>query len=109
MVEPDDPWWRQWLTEAGLPPDSFAERAGAHLGSQSAVASAAVAGQGVAVLTPDFVVEELAEGRLIRPFDLVCDGGSGYWLVYPEQRRNAPKISAFRKWILAEFEKSQPA
>ncbi|TIO13254.1 MAG: LysR family transcriptional regulator, partial [Mesorhizobium sp.] len=46
---------------------------------------------------------ELADGRLIQPFDLVGDDGHAYWLVYPTARRNVPKIRAFRDWILAEI------
>ena len=36
------------------------------------------------------------------PFDQVGDDGSGYWLVYPESRRNAVKIKKFRSWIEKE-------
>jgi LysR family glycine cleavage system transcriptional activator len=25
-----------------------------------------------------------------------------YWLVYPKERRNVPKIRAFREWLLRE-------
>ncbi|TIS83288.1 MAG: LysR family transcriptional regulator, partial [Mesorhizobium sp.] len=39
----------------------------------------------------------------IQPFDLVGDDGHAYWLVYPEARRNVPKIRAFRDWLLAEI------
>ncbi|TIX45317.1 MAG: LysR family transcriptional regulator, partial [Mesorhizobium sp.] len=46
---------------------------------------------------------ELADGRLIQPFDLVGDDGHAYWLVYPTARRNVPKIRAFRDWILSEI------
>jgi LysR family glycine cleavage system transcriptional activator len=30
---------------------------------------------------------------------------SGYWLVYPEYKRQQPKIIAFRDWILSEVER----
>jgi LysR family glycine cleavage system transcriptional activator len=46
---------------------------------------------------------ELAEGRLIRPFDILASDGDNYWLVYPEYRRNVPKVRAFREWLLAEI------
>jgi LysR family glycine cleavage system transcriptional activator len=35
------------------------------------------------------------------------DDGAGYWLAYPEGRRNVPKIKAFRDWIVAEAAKEQ--
>ena len=62
-----------------------------------------MAGQGVAILTRALFAAELADGRLIQPFDLVGDDGHAYWLVYPEARRNVPKIRAFREWLLAEI------
>ena len=103
IMDPDDPWWTQWLTAAGVSPDGLKGRAGSRMGSQAIEGGAAVAAQGVAMLTPAFFRAELEDGRLIKPFDLVCDDGSAYWLVYPEARRNAPKIRAFRDWLLEEL------
>ena len=102
IIEAGDPWWRQWFEAAGLP-DAEPGDLGLQLGSQILEANAAMAGQGVGILTPAFYREAMAQNRLIQPFDLVCDDGRAYWLVYPESRRNAPKIRAFRKWILAEM------
>lgn len=102
IIDPEDPWWGLWLHAAGV-----ANTIGAHprnqLGAQTLAASAAMAGQGVAILTPQFYEDEVAAGRLYQPFDLTCDDGRGYWLAYPENRRNTPKIKAFRNWILGEF------
>ena len=47
---------------------------------------------------------ELASGRLVRPFPTLLVSDRSHWLVYPEGRRNQPKIAAFRDWILAEVE-----
>jgi LysR family transcriptional regulator, glycine cleavage system transcriptional activator len=74
------------------------------LGGQSLEARAAVAGQGVAILTPEFYGDDVALGRLYQPFDLRAHDGHDYWLVYPHARRNAPKIRAFRDWILGELD-----
>ena len=52
------------------------------------------------MLTPAFYAEDIAAGRLIQPFDLLASDGHAYYLVYPEARRNAPKIKAFRDWLL---------
>ena len=67
-----------------------------------------MAGQGVAILTRAFYAAELAEGRLVQPFDLVCSDGHGYWLAYPEARRNVPKVRAFREWLLSEIAATRP-
>ncbi|MGF7008476.1 LysR substrate-binding domain-containing protein [Aminobacter sp. BE322] len=103
ILDPGDIWWTRWFALAGLPADSLSGRPDTSMGSQAYEASAAMAGQGVAILTRAFFTSELAEGRLIQPFDLIGDDGQGYWLVYPEARRNAPNIRAFRDWILAEL------
>lgn len=103
IIGPGDPWWTQWLAEAGISNAGLQNRPRNNMGSQAIEAGAAIAGQGVAMLTPTFFVQEVAAGRLVQPFDLVCTDGNAYWLVYPETRRNAPKVSAFRTWMLAEM------
>ena len=103
ILDPGDPWWAQWFAAANVPVEGLESRPGASLGAQTYEGNAAMAGQGVAILTPAFFAQELADGRLVRPFDLVCNDGNAYWMVYPEARRNAPKIAAFRGWILAEL------
>ena len=37
------------------------------------------------------------------PFERLIDGDTGYWLAFPESRRNVPKIRYFRDWIVAEM------
>jgi LysR family glycine cleavage system transcriptional activator len=37
---------------------------------------------------------------LLQPFSLLAPAGRGYYLVYPDSRRNAPKIKMFRDWML---------
>lgn len=104
LVDPDDRWWDQWFSEAGLAPRPKRAYRGTRLGGQTFEAVATIAGQGVGILTPAFYQDELAEGRLIQPFERTSHDGSGYWLVYPESRRNLPKIRAFRDWILSATE-----
>lgn len=101
IVDPGDPWWPKWLEAAGVPTDWLSTKQRTQLGAQTFEAAAAMAGRGVAMLTPAFYRTEIEGGRLIQPFDLIGDDGYGYWLAYPEARRNAPKIRAFRDWILA--------
>ncbi|MEX0364819.1 MAG: LysR substrate-binding domain-containing protein [Ruegeria sp.] len=97
-----DPWWKLWFTTAGLDDGDFPDRPRQQVGPQVLEANAAMAGQGVAMLTPAFFQNELSRGQLVQPFDLVCDDGSGYWLVFPETHRNSLKIKRFRTWIEGE-------
>jgi LysR family transcriptional regulator, glycine cleavage system transcriptional activator len=105
LIDPKDPWWVTWLNLHGLPVDVLEKQASPSLNMQSLDANAAMAGLGVALLMPAYYRQELADGRLIQPFELVVDEDSGYWLAYPESRRNVPKIKAFRDWIIAEAAK----
>ena len=102
LIDASDPWWVSWLTAHGLPLDILESQVALAMSSQAIDASAAMAGLGVALLTPAYYRQELSDGRLIQPFAEVMEEGSAYWLAYPESRRNVPKIKAFRDWIVAE-------
>ena len=58
---------------------------------------------GAGLLTPVYFRDQLARGELIQPFDILAADAISIWLVYPERRRNAPAIRAFRVWLLAEM------
>lgn len=103
IIGPRDPWWLQWFRAAGVEDPDLASRPVSRLGAQSFEAGAAIAGQGVAILTPEFYADDIALGRLYQPFNLRCSDGRDYWLVYAHARRNVAKIRSFRDWILAEF------
>jgi LysR family glycine cleavage system transcriptional activator len=103
ILDPRDYWWDIWFKAAGVAETDLDKRPGSSMGSQASEANRAIAGQGVAILTPALVASELADGLLIQPFDLVASEDKAYWLVYPEARRNVPKIRAFRDWLLAEI------
>lgn len=105
LLDADDPWWIRWLDAYGLPHDVLRQQNTPSMNMQTFDAIAAMAGQGVTLLTPDYFQRELAEGRLIQPFERVIDEGTSYWLAYPEARRNVPKIKAFRDWVVEEARK----
>jgi LysR family glycine cleavage system transcriptional activator len=102
VISPQDDWWRVWLREAGVDVPGGSIRPGVRLDSQANEGAAAIAGQGMAVLTPFFWRDDVAEGRLVRPFTQVTSLGHGYWFVCAEHRRQMPKIKRFREWLLAE-------
>lgn len=104
QITPDDPWVATWFELAGVAGHPAVDRPFARLGYQSMEAAAVMAGRGVAMLTPQFYGEEIAAGRLVQPFPIVGWQRHYYYLVYPEGRRNNPKIKAFRDWIVAATE-----
>jgi LysR family glycine cleavage system transcriptional activator len=107
QISPRDPLWLQWLNEVGVKVTQGLVRQGVDMDSQAHRGHAAIAGQGVALLTPFFWRNDIAEGRLVCPFPDEVDTGCGYWLVYPDHRRNLPKVRRFREWLLAEIAKDQ--
>jgi LysR family glycine cleavage system transcriptional activator len=70
--------------------------------AQALEVASALADQGVALGSPIFFARDIAEGRLVAPFDIAPHYGGGYWIAYPAERRRTRKIAAFRDWILAE-------
>jgi LysR family transcriptional regulator, glycine cleavage system transcriptional activator len=102
LIDAGDPWWITWLTAHGLPTEILSSQVAIAMSSQAIDGSAAIAGLGVALLTPAYYRQDLADGRLIQPFEEVMEEPSAYWLAYPESRRNVPKIRAFRDWIVGE-------
>ena len=109
QISPHDPWWPFWLREAGVAVPDGPPRVGVRLDSQAHEGHAAMAGQGIAMLTPFFWRNDLAEGRLVRPFEQVSTRGYAYWLCFPEARRGVPKIRRFREWLQAELARDLPS
>jgi LysR family transcriptional regulator, glycine cleavage system transcriptional activator len=103
IIDPGDPWWRHWFDAAGVSETDLDRRPRNLFGSQTLEASSAIAGHGVAILTPAFYREDLSSGRLVMPFSLVCNDEAGYWFAFAESRRNQAKIKAFRDWILRDI------
>ena len=102
-LSPEDAWWKDWLTEAGVAVDGELPRGGIRLDNQVMEANAALAGHGIAMMTPLFWKREFDAGQLVQPFDHVHFPGTCYWLVYPEHKRSHRKIKAFREWLLGEI------
>lgn len=102
LIDAHDPWWRVWFDDMGVVWQVPADLPETRMRSQAYEAVSAIAGQGVALLTPRFYQKELANGTLVQPFDHLGWDGFGYWLVYPEGRLRLAKVRAFRKWLLEQ-------
>ena len=104
-LDAHDEWWRLWFKAAGIAAIPPAVPSNVSLDVQSLLGTAAIAGQGIAMLMPAFFAGDLAAGRLLQPFSMIATDDTAYWLVYPETRKSVRKIRAFRDWILGELKR----
>lgn len=105
-LDTHDVWWRLWCEAVGVTEIPPATPSNVSLDVQSLLGTAAIAGQGLAILMPAFFSADIAAGRLVQPFPLMATDDTAYWLVYPEARKNVRKIRAFRDWILGELQRN---
>jgi len=101
---PTWPDWEMWLKAAGLAdlPVHYAWHLRPSSLSDSLVLEQAIAGRGVALASSVLAADDLAAGRLVRPFEGSFPVQFCYWLVSPEETADMPKIRTFREWLLGE-------
>jgi len=92
--------WDRWLEAARVPGIDSAH--GYWYRDSSLLLQAAVAGQGVALGRSVLAADDLAAGRLVRPFSLALPSTNAYYFVCPEGSAQRGKIAAFSDWVLAE-------
>ncbi len=92
--------WRTWLLAAGV--DGIDPVRGPSFSHAHVLLQATIDGQGVALGATPLVDDDLAAGRLVKPFELTLSGEWAYYVVYPEARSEEPNIQTFRDWIVAE-------
>ena len=99
-LSPEDDWWDLWF--ATLPGGAIDRHNGPGIRFESQVLDghAAIAGHGVAILSPPMFKPAIDSGLLVQPFKHTALYKHGFYLVYPEPKRNLPKIKALRDWML---------
>lgn len=91
--------WQRWFAARGVETGTVP---GMVYDQFTTIVQAALHGLGVA-LVPDYLVaQDLAEGRLLLALDGPEQSIGAYWLVWPEERREAPALKVFRSWLAAE-------
>jgi LysR family glycine cleavage system transcriptional activator len=97
--EADLPNWRSWMAQNGMA-DVDCSR-GLYLNSMLAV-QAAVDGRGVLLGRSVIVADDLAAGRLVRPFDTAIKVTPAYYIVQRAEGAPTPKVTAFSQWLKHE-------
>ena len=67
----------------------------------SMVIQAAVEGQGVALGRSALASAHLAQGRLVKPFEVALPASFAYYVAMPPGARENAKVEAFVDWMLA--------
>ncbi len=96
----DFPEWNAWLETAGV--GDIDATHGPGMSPSAMVVQAAIDGQGVALGRSVLVESDLAEGRLVKPFELTIPLDYAYYVVCPENAAERPKVAAFRQWVIEE-------
>lgn len=93
---PLNPTWKNWFAAAGLP---WKARRGQLLFSDEGHAiQAALAGQGIALLSLELVAADIAAGRLTQPFGPSMSGHT-YHLVRSAGHPQAPHVDSALAWL----------
>ena len=96
--------WPRWFEQAGLAPPKARSRgaaSGLSFSDETHALLAALAGQGVALLSLTLTAGERASGALVQPFGPALDTGS-YFLAAAKGREREPAIRAVWRWIEAQ-------
>lgn len=102
-----EPSWRMWLMAAGM--HDIDPTQGPRFTMENMAVQAAIDGHGVALVGDILVADDLAAGRLVRPFDpnLGTPLTFSYHLLSARDGIDGPKVTAFRDWLLEEARNSR--
>lgn len=114
LINDDSEWrffspyaeWEAWLAKAnvkGVRPSRAMSFNRGDLAVQ-----AALAGQGVALGRTPLVMEDLREGRLLKPFEQVHDDGHVYLFACPNEFRDREPVKQVLNWLIEECQLYSP-
>ncbi|MEE9254678.1 MAG: LysR substrate-binding domain-containing protein, partial [Pseudomonadales bacterium] len=75
---------------------------GPSFGDSAVLVRAALEGRGLALTRGELTMDELASGRLVKPFEAEVPCVFSYYLVYVEETTIKPAFLAFREWLFDE-------
>lgn len=99
------PDWSTWLAAAGV--DDVNPNHGIRFSSVDLALSAAAEGQGVVLSLEALAADDIADGRLVIPFDISLPVNHAYYIITLEEYADDPLITLFREWLMAEAKKDK--
>lgn len=98
--------WQPWFRAANV--KMREPTSGLTVSDSGMLLEAAAAGEGVALARSIFAVDDLASGRLVRPFDISIEDSYSYYVTWHAGAPLSRAGDAFRDWLKAEFVTAQP-
>lgn len=99
--------WDHWLAAAGV--SGIESSRGPRFSHAALALDAAADSLGVALSLTVLAKSELANGRLVMPFELSLPLAFAYYIVCPGARDEKPGVRAFRDWLLEEAARDPPS
>ncbi|WP_187432165.1 Glycine cleavage system transcriptional activator [Roseobacter fucihabitans] len=95
--------WKAWFGAMGI---DFDPRHGPRFSQADHAVDAALAGVGIVLGRRALVVKDIADGRLVMPFDMAISTGAQFRFLCPLGNETRPQVKAFREWMLHEISKT---
>ncbi len=103
--EPRDLLWNAYLRQCRM---HVSTKAGLAFDTAIAAVQYAMTAGGVVLADIDMFAQEIADGRLVMPFNMVVEDGYGYYLKLHADDLSDPSISVFRHWLINRFAALRP-
>jgi DNA-binding transcriptional LysR family regulator len=103
--EPRDLLWLAFLRQCGL---VVPTQGGLAFDTTIAAAQYAMKANGVFLGDVDMFAQEIADGRLVMPYDAIIEDGYGYYLKLHADDLADPAISMIRSWLISRFGALRP-
>jgi len=97
----ENPTWQKWLSQAGMSGTPLHGQL--QYSDEGHAIQAAVAGQGIALLSLALVADELAAGHLVQPFGPAITGYT-YHLLTRADKEPSPWVQDVVDWLRREFD-----
>lgn len=109
-ADPHAPTWRRWLEAAARiapPAPKYSELMHLTFREELHAIDAALADQGIIIVSDVLVARELEEGRLVKAMDISLPG-YGFYLAHVPDHPRQPLIDLFVTWALSMCEQVHP-
>jgi LysR family glycine cleavage system transcriptional activator len=100
--QPEAPTWIDWFRAAGVDGGDLGR--GLRFSSSDHALEAAAEGAGLLLTHAILAHDELRNGRLCIPVNVVIPSGRSYYFVYPKAKQSNKSVQAFGGWLESEIQ-----